>query len=131
MNDQILTWLLGLIATFSAIQWNRQSEKAKKLNDILNDKKVKIYMQVIDLLFELINGIKYKDANDLAVQEMRQINKELILFASPTVYKIYGDWFSNLYGANKSTPQQSNGVLLQLQTRLLKKSFCFGWFLCV
>jgi REP element-mobilizing transposase RayT len=32
---------------------------------------------------------------------------------------------------NKSTPQQSNGVLLQLQTRLLKKSFCFGWFLCV
>jgi hypothetical protein len=100
MENQILTWILGLVAAFLAVQWNIQSEKVKKLNDILNDKKIKIYTQVIDLLFELMNGVKYKDKTDLAVQEMRQINKELILFASPTVYKIYGDWFSNLYGAN-------------------------------
>lgn len=107
MTNDPLTWSLGLVAAYLAVRWQSAAQENKTLRDKLNKKKEDLYIEIIKLYMEAVNG---EVEQEEMIDKMRKINEKLTLTASNNVMLVYGDMMQTFM--NIKTGAELEGIRL-------------------
>lgn len=98
---QIITGLLSIAVPFLLYKIQRQNDEIKAIREKVSDKQFKAYTDMFDLFFELFKEqIPTLKTSDKRVNELIEIQKSFLIYASDNVLNKYIDWKESIGKSN-------------------------------
>lgn len=98
MNDipykEVLLLILGTLSTFLIWKIQFQKEKIRSIENMVSEKKYKLYSELIHIFFDITNGEKIgKKMNEKELlKRLFDIKKDLFLYAPDKIFKAFTKW---------------------------------------
>ena len=102
MINQLIPWILGLIAAYFGVKWQTSAKENEGLKQKLGSKKEELYTNFIEFYMKILNS--KVDQEDI-VKKTQDLNQKMLLTASNKVFLTYGDLMQNFYLNPKDTKQ--------------------------
>ncbi len=91
---EILLLLLGTLSTFLIWKIQYQKEKIKTIENLLSDKKYKLYSELIYIFFDITQGEKIGKTmtQKELLKRLFDIKKDMFLYAPDELFKTFTEW---------------------------------------
>jgi hypothetical protein len=119
MNESIITevpykeislLILGTLSTFLIWRIQHQKDKIKDIENLVSEKKYKLYSELIYIFFDIANGEKIgkKMTDRELLKRILDIKKDMFLYAPDSIFKMFTKWTLEL--------NKENGTINQFKT---------------
>ena len=104
---EILLLILGTLSTFLIWKIQYQKEKLKNIENLVSEKKYKLYSELIYIFFDIANADKIgkKMSDRELVKRILDIKKDMFLYAPDIIFKTFTDWTLELNKTDGSVNQ--------------------------
>lgn len=91
---EILLLLLGTLSTFLIWKIQYQKEKIKTIENLVSDKKYKLYSELIYIFFDITQGEKIGKTmtQKELLKRLFDIKKDMFLYAPDELFKTFTEW---------------------------------------
>lgn len=119
MNELIITefpykeislLILGTLSTFLIWRIQHQKDKIKDIENLVSEKKYKLYSELIYIFFDIANGEKIgkKMTDRELLKRILDIKKDMFLYAPDKIFRMFTKWTLEL--------NKKNGTINQFKT---------------
>jgi len=116
MNETLITevpykeislLILGTLSTFLIWKIQHQKEKIKDIENLVSEKKYKLYSELIYIFFDIANADKLgkKMTERELLKRILDIKKDMFLYAPDEIFKMFTKWTLELNKPNGSINQ--------------------------
>ncbi len=116
MNETLITevpykeislLILGTLSTFLIWKIQHQKEKIKDIENLVSEKKYKLYSELIYIFFDIANADKLgkKMTERDLLKRILDIKKDMFLYAPDEIFKMFTKWTLELNKPNGSINQ--------------------------
>lgn len=104
---EILLLILGTLSTFLIWKIQHQKEKIKDIENLVSEKKYKLYSELIYIFFDIANADKLgkKMTERELLKRILDIKKDMFLYAPDEIFKMFTKWTLELNKPNGSINQ--------------------------
>lgn len=91
---EILLLILGTVSTFLVWKIQYQKEKIKTIENLVSDKKYKLYSELIYIFFDITKGEKIGKTlkPEELLRRLFDIKKDMFLYAPDEIFKTFTKW---------------------------------------
>lgn len=107
---EVLLLILGTLSTFLIWKIQYQKEKLKNIENLVSEKKYKLYSELIYIFFDIANADKIgkKPTEKETLKRILDIKKDMFLYAPDEIFKTFTDWTLEL--------NKTDGTINQFKT---------------
>ncbi|WP_298303903.1 hypothetical protein [Flavobacterium sp.] len=90
---EVLLLILGTLSTFLIWKIQYQKEKLKNIENLVSEKKYKLYSELIYIFFDIANADKIgkKPTEKETLKRILDIKKDMFLYAPDEIFKTFTD----------------------------------------
>lgn len=107
---EIALLVLGTLSTFLIWRIQHQKDKIKDIENLVSEKKYKLYSELIYIFFDIANGEKLgkKMTERDLLKRILDIKKDMFLYAPDEIFRMFTKWTLEL--------NKENGAINQFKT---------------
>ena len=107
---EILLLILGTLSTFLIWRIQYQKDKIKDIENLVSEKKYRLYSELIYIFFDITNGEKVgkKMTDRELLKRILDIKKDMFLYAPDNIFRMFTKWTLEL--------NKENGAINQFKT---------------
>ncbi|VXB92708.1 hypothetical protein ACI513_08005 [Chryseobacterium sp. M5] len=92
---EILLLILGSLSTYLIWRVQYQKEKIKNIENIISDKKYKLYSELVYIIIDVMHGEKVnkKPTDNELLERILFIKRDMFLYGSDEMFRKFIEWF--------------------------------------